>query len=945
MVRNKLAAAILALGSLHSGVVSALGLGELELESALNQPFRAVIPLADVAGLNEDQIRVKMADDEAFANIGVERTTFLSALKFQVVLQESSPSMVIVTSDSAVVEPYLDFVVEVRWPSGKVLREYTVLLDLPVFSGERVAAPSVAKVTGTASKKFVEPETAARQSSGRGGIAVRDDAKKFDLPASNDATEYRVQHGDTMWEVAAQFNPSGAVTNEQTMLAILAKNPDAFINNNVNQIKSGYVIRLPSEREAKALSANAAAREVKAQVAAWRNGGKRKPAATKQLAPTAQMVDATRSDEQKPVAAAAEKSKFSIKSAGEDGEGGAEAAALRKKLQLEQERLDKVTLENGAMQTQVTAMEQEIETLRKLITAKNNQLAALQAGVSQQADVEPVEVAKDDVVESGEELAASEEGKAEGDAEVSATESGSEPEALAEDEPSASAAETATDASTVAEGEGAATVAPEGKAEAATTDAAAGSAWYESDQFKFIGAGVAVFLLLLMLLRRKKADSEDEELYADDVAVVPAEVEAGDEFSEPVEDAAIAASDIQEELENGNDIFSDDAPQGEDPQAGAEEEVVVPQMGDALTEADIYAAYGRYDQAAGLLTNAIAQEPGNTELRVRLCEIYLDARDEEKFKESYAALVALGDDAAVSRVKESMSAIDGVTDWIDAAEASVETVVEDTVTEQAETDADVDLALAALDEDLAELDASLEESELASSEPELAVSDVAALEDTAAGTDIEFELDLADDTAEPEVAAVDEVIADGETDELELDLDDLDFSFDDDSAEKLQDDAVVSDIDLGSGELGDDLELELEDDQSDVEALLSSADAETDDDMELDDFSFDELNVDDAPIAAAEPAVEPETAISAGSGDDELSLDDLVFDEFDATDEESGADLADFSEDEISTKLDLARAYVDMGDAEGARGIINEVLADGDDSQREEAQALLDQIS
>ncbi|WP_414730186.1 FimV family protein, partial [Zhongshania aliphaticivorans] len=110
MVRKRLATAVLVTGALHSGLASALGLGELTLSSALNQPFRAEIPLRDVGELDVEQIRIALADDTAFENAGVERSQFLSSLEFQVELQGGGNGRIIVTTTNTVQEPYLDFI-------------------------------------------------------------------------------------------------------------------------------------------------------------------------------------------------------------------------------------------------------------------------------------------------------------------------------------------------------------------------------------------------------------------------------------------------------------------------------------------------------------------------------------------------------------------------------------------------------------------------------------------------------------------------------------------------------------------------------------------------------------------------------------------------------------------------------------------------------------------
>ncbi|MFK7916427.1 MAG: FimV family protein, partial [Pseudomonadales bacterium] len=141
----------------------ALGLGELDLESALNERFKADIELFDTAGLEASEIRVSLASTEDFERVGVERFFFLTTLKFDIQDVRGKP-VIRVSSTQPISEPYLNFLVEVLWPSGRMLKEYTVLLDPPTFT--QAAAPAVSAPSRT---------TASNRTSGaidRGNVAV-----------------------------------------------------------------------------------------------------------------------------------------------------------------------------------------------------------------------------------------------------------------------------------------------------------------------------------------------------------------------------------------------------------------------------------------------------------------------------------------------------------------------------------------------------------------------------------------------------------------------------------------------------------------------------------------------------------------------------------------------------------------------------------------------------
>jgi len=111
----------------------ALGLGELKLQSYLNEPLKASVDLLNTDGLHGDEIRIRLATREDFKKLGLDRSYFLTSINFEVEV-EGGVARIVMTSDEPVLEPYLDFIVEARWPSGRLLREYTILIDPPVFA-------------------------------------------------------------------------------------------------------------------------------------------------------------------------------------------------------------------------------------------------------------------------------------------------------------------------------------------------------------------------------------------------------------------------------------------------------------------------------------------------------------------------------------------------------------------------------------------------------------------------------------------------------------------------------------------------------------------------------------------------------------------------------------------------------------------------------------------
>ncbi|MDX1801540.1 MAG: FimV/HubP family polar landmark protein, partial [Marinobacter sp.] len=253
---RKLAVALAVAGGLGSSVVQALGLGEVELQSYLNEPLNAEIALLKTEGVSPDNIIVELASEQSYKRLGLSRNFFLSNLKFNVTTAPNGQLVIDVTSREPVREPYLDFLIEVTWPSGRLMREYSVLVDPPVYaekSGlkDQVQAPAAASVSpATQNRGRTSPQrTSATSSAG----------------SVSGGTFGPTGVSDTLWGIASQVRPNDQVTQQQTMLAIQDLNPDAFIDGNINRLKRGEVLRIPTLSQIQQRSQAQANREVRAQ--------------------------------------------------------------------------------------------------------------------------------------------------------------------------------------------------------------------------------------------------------------------------------------------------------------------------------------------------------------------------------------------------------------------------------------------------------------------------------------------------------------------------------------------------------------------------------------------------------------------------------------------------------------------------------------------------------
>ena len=232
--------AIVSAAVLSSATISfdgwALGLGELTLYSYLNEPFHAEVSLLEADALNDNDVHVDLASDAEFERLGVSREFFLTRINFQVESDESG-RRVVLTTEAPLREPYLDFVVEARWPDGRLLREYTVLIDLPPrpVAAERQDAP----IEEAAQSDIQVMVSDAEATSAKAGVYATDAALR---PAPG--AQYLVTNADTLWRIASDGAAAG-VSVEQTMLEIVAANPAAFQAGNINGLKSGYVLQIP----------------------------------------------------------------------------------------------------------------------------------------------------------------------------------------------------------------------------------------------------------------------------------------------------------------------------------------------------------------------------------------------------------------------------------------------------------------------------------------------------------------------------------------------------------------------------------------------------------------------------------------------------------------------------------------------------------------------------
>ncbi len=274
----------------------ALGLGEIRLNSALNEPLRAEIELLSVTPEELENLRVQLASPETFERYDLDRPMYFSRLQFRIIRSGSSDGNIVsITSVEPVTEPFITFLVEASWTRGRLLREYTVLLDPPTFapppvtqSTPAITVPTRAAQTDSGQIRRPAPQQAAptmepepvvqapvQQAE---PVAPVEEPPVFEPapePAFEEADfdttsagEVLVLRGDTLWSITSRVRPDSRLSMNQTMLAIFEANPEAFAGN-INIMSAGATLRIPSADEIFRISRGDALAEVQRQNAAW----------------------------------------------------------------------------------------------------------------------------------------------------------------------------------------------------------------------------------------------------------------------------------------------------------------------------------------------------------------------------------------------------------------------------------------------------------------------------------------------------------------------------------------------------------------------------------------------------------------------------------------------------------------------------------------------------
>ncbi|WP_420466558.1 FimV/HubP family polar landmark protein [Panacagrimonas sp.] len=820
----------------------ALGLGDIRVQSKLNQRFAAVVPFTSLSDEEAVSVRASIADNAAFARAGLDRSSYLSTIAVDVVADGADPRLLL-SSQELAREPLLTLLLEVRTAGGpRVFREYTVFLDPPVSAATPAAAVAPANSindtgpqTTAAPDFFQTPEEARAQPVTPAAVTTPPASAPAagQVRAADPSSYGPIRTGDAMWKIAGLVRPAGIGSN-QTMLALYEANPTAFINGDINQIRTGVSLRVPAADSMRAISEAAASlriRELSQQAAV---GAEAMAGNDVALGDDSGEVSA-------PIATADPAPDAVLPPSDEDVETAAEVTE------------PELAGETGSTAEPETEPQAAADALASATDAAATDSAA--------QDVAPGSASGAPAM------------PAEGEATGAAADAGMDATIAGPAGPAAAAADPSAPDDAMYDEE-------EIVEEVPATAGGGASAWLPRLLPLLIGALVLLLIVLMVRARRERKAQREFEAARSSVSgsmpvprpapqkAQPSADEELDALQRQAEDddatriafgAAVAAgagAAVAKASDDDDDVtridpmsrtarvpaytgpVGGDAQTPEDMQA-FEASTTKIDLGDndPLAEADFHIAYGLYEEAALLLQQAIAREPERTDLQVKLAETYFAAGLPDKFLQTSQALKPAASDEAWGKV-----AIMG--------------------------------------------------RQLCPGEALFADAD-------GSGGGGELDLDLAFDApSDVPVTTIDEGL---EFRLEELELPSTSARNDDPSAR--QDNTV--EFDLGEFDLGG--------------SEIKSPRIETPTQVSLDDFDLTGPGQSRAP-----------------EGDFDLSLEDLDPQVID--DPLSDENLA--GGDDSGTKLDLARAYVEMGDSEMARGLLDEVAQTGSDEQKREAETL-----
>lgn len=627
----------LTLKTISAAVASALvfssayaaGLGKLTVLSSLGQPLRAEIELTSVSKDEIGALTARLASQETFRQANIDYNAALASLRFAVE-QRGDRQVIRVTSSQPLNEPFVDLLLEMSGPNGRLVREYTFLLDpadLRLAQSAQVS-PSTVGIPDTAAART--QQAAPAQPASEAAAPRRNATAAAPAPAPRaprveesaaPSGDYKVRSGDTLARIAGRVKPSG-VSLDQMLVALYRANPDAFVGENMNRLKAGQILSVPGEEAAKAVSSGEARSIVVAQAADFNNyrsklagqvaaGGAQKSGEGRQSA--SGKINAKVEEQSSPAAESRDKLKLS--NAAPAAGANANNANVDKR-DAGGSAEDRIAQEKAVAEAnqRVRELERNVSELQKLLEVKNKGLAEQQ----KQAEAP--------LADAGKAAAAAAVTPAASDAAKAAPAAGSAAEA-AKTVPSASSAPAAAastpEASSPASAEKPAApaqtpapAAPAANAKpAAPPPAPAEPSFIDSlTENPMVLPGLGALLVAFGALGIYRARRKKESKPFEDSLITDSSLKANSLFG----------STGGQTVDTNNSIFNSSFT----PSASQLDSNEV----DPVAEADVYIAYGRDAQAEEILKEALRTQPERHAVRVKLLEIYSNRKDLRAFE-------------------------------------------------------------------------------------------------------------------------------------------------------------------------------------------------------------------------------------------------------------------------------------------------------------------------
>ena len=616
MVRTLKGGIAIALLLGFAAAAQAAGLGKLTVTSALGQPLNAEIDLVSLQQGEAEALNARVAPPEAYRDARIEYGGSLRLLRFSVEKRASGQSYVKVTSVGPINEPFIDVLIEVSWPQGRVLREYPILLDPPGYAQGNASPPAVAAPPPPATARVestppaVTPAATSSEPTTASAAPPGSPSASSEMPRTSGGegtqaatdTYGPVQKGETLRKIAEQVKPS-TVSMEQMLVSLYRQNQHAFSGSNMNRLKAGQILKVPTADDVAAVEQKEANKEIRTQVADWKAYRETLAGGVSTLPPRAESSSvasgkiSTAAVTPPPSSSGGSevlklsKSESGGKAGGAASKGGSDNQARVNALQEEVTAKDKALRES---QSRVADLEKQIRDMQRLMDLKAAAPTKAPDTKTAAAPTKP-EPAKVEPVPPKAETKVAEAPKP--------VEPVKAPEPPKTDTKVAEAPKPAEPAKTEPK------EAPKTETKAAPKKAAPPRDWMDdlADNWIYIAGGGLLLVGLIggfLFVRRRKAGAEAGPSSAM-TSAFPSDLK-------PEEGTGKAGGGL---VDTGNSSFLTDFDKT-GPGAVDTDEV------DPIAEAEVYIAYGRDTQAEEILKEAMARDKNRPEVMLKLLEIY-----------------------------------------------------------------------------------------------------------------------------------------------------------------------------------------------------------------------------------------------------------------------------------------------------------------------------------